>query len=134
MTSTNTRSTPTPTSAADFAFPQGAILDNFRNMLDASQKLFRGWAAINSEMVEFTGQQLKQNADVWTHARSLDEALKAQSDVAKTVVAQYFDAAGKVMKIGTEAINESCATLQKGQNTNGIDASGAKAAKTAAAA
>jgi selenocysteine lyase/cysteine desulfurase len=134
MTSTNTRSTPTPSSAADFAFPQAVVLDNFRNMLDAGQNLFRGWAAINSEMVDFASQQLKQNAEAWSQTHSLDETLKAQTEAARAAIAQYFDAAGKLMTISTQAITESCATLQKGQSKNGVDASGAKAPKTAAAA
>lgn len=134
MTSTNTRNTPTPSAAFDFAFPQGAVLDNFRHMLDASQDLARGWAAINSELVELASQHMKRNVELWSHARSLDDTLKAQGEAAKAAIAQYFDAAGRLMQIGTKAITESCATIQKHHGTNGIDASGPKAPQTAAAA
>lgn len=129
MTSTSTRSTPT---SADIAFPHA--VDNFRNVLEAGQDLFRGWAAIHSEVTKFATQQLKQSAEAWTHTRSLDDALKAQSEIAQSAFARYFETAEKVMKIGNQAFSESYATLQKIQTANGTDASGAKAPKTAAAA
>lgn len=128
MTSTDTRSTPTPSTAADFAFPHAAVLDNFRNMLDAGSGLFRGWTAINSEIVDFASQQIRQNVEIWAHPRTLDDTLKAQADAAQAAIAQYFDAAGKLMTISTQAITESCATLQKSQSTNGAAKAASKAA------
>ena len=86
-------------------------------LFHAGNKWFENWAAVGSELLEFSRARLDRNLEVSkaiARSSSLDQAIDLQADYARSIVRDYFAEASKLADLGTRAMLESLTVWQSG--------------------
>lgn len=84
-------------------------------LIHAGNKWFENWAAVSSELLEFSRARLDRNLEVSkaiARSSSLDQAIDLQADYARSVVRDYFAEASKLADLGTRAMLETLSMWQ----------------------
>jgi hypothetical protein len=82
---------------------------NLEQFFHAGSKVMDHWRQVSDELCEFGKSLLKRNMEVGhkvTRCGSVDEALEAQTDFARTMVQDYIAESGKLAEMSTRAIFE----------------------------
>ena len=82
---------------------------NLEQFFQAGTKVMDHWRQMSDELCEFGKSRLKLNIEVGhkvTRCGSVDEALEAQTDFARTTVRDYIAESGKLAEMSTRAIFE----------------------------
>ena len=91
-------------------------------LIHAGNKWFENWAAVGSELLEFSRARLDRNLEVSkaiARSSSIDEAMDLQADYARSIVRDYFAEASKLADLGTRCMLESLTIWQptvRGEN------------------
>ena len=84
-------------------------------IFQVGNKWFENWAAVGSELLEFSRARLDRNLEVSkaiARSSSLDQAIDLQADYARSIVRDYFAEASKLADLGTRAMLESLTMWQ----------------------
>jgi hypothetical protein len=85
-------------------------LSGLEPLLHAGNKWFENWAAMGSELLEFSRARIDRNLEVSkaiARSSSIDEAMDLQADYARSIVRDYFAEASKLADLGTRCMLES---------------------------
>jgi hypothetical protein len=97
------------------AFDPSQALNGLEPLLQVGNKLFENWAAMGSELLEFSRARIDRNLEVGkaiARSSSLDEAMDLQADYARSIVRDYFAEASKLADLGTRCMMESWSAWQ----------------------
>jgi hypothetical protein len=92
-------------------------------LLHAGNKWFENWAAVGSELLEFSRSRLDRNLEVSkaiARSSTLDEAIDLQADYARSIVRDYFAEASKLADLGTRAMLESMSVWQPSARSEAV--------------
>ena len=88
---------------------------NLESFFQAGNKFLDSWRVVSDELLEFGKSRLTRNIEMGrkvTQSASLDQALEAQADFARSAMQDYISETGKLAELGTRAIVESFSAWQ----------------------
>lgn len=111
------------------------LVATFEPFFEAGSKLLENWRVVSSEILEFGKTRLSRNLEATQRvARSstLDQAIEAQADFARSMMQDYIAEAGKLADLSTRAIFGSLSTLQaeRRQMRRGVEGVAASSERT----
>ncbi len=83
---------------------------NLEPFFQAGTKALDTWRVVSEELLEFGKSRLTRNIEMSrkvTESPSLDKALEAQADFARTMMQDYIAETGKLAELGTRAMAET---------------------------
>ncbi len=104
----------------------------FEPFYEAGSKLLENWRVVNSEFLEFGKTRLSHNLEATQRvARSstLEQAIEAQADFARSMMQDYIAEAGKLADLSTRAIF-SALQAERRQMRRGMESLAASAERT----
>jgi Phasin protein len=97
------------------AFDPSQALSGIEPLLNASNKWFENWVAMQSELLEFSRNRLDRNLEISkaiARCGSIDETMDLHADYTRSTVRDYFTEAGKLADLGTRAMLETLSMWQ----------------------
>ncbi len=97
------------------AFDPSQALSGIEPLLNASNKWFENWVAMQSELLEFSRSRLDRNLEISkaiARCGSIDETMDLHADYTRSTVRDYFAEAGKLADLGTRAMLETLTMWQ----------------------
>ncbi|HKF73778.1 MAG TPA: phasin family protein [Stellaceae bacterium] len=82
---------------------------NLEPFFQAGTKALDAWRVVSEELLEFGKARLTRNMEMSRkvcECGSLDKALEAQADFARTMMQDYIAETGKLAELGTRAVTE----------------------------
>ena len=104
----------------------GAALASLEPLFQASNRLFEGWMAVSTEMLEFGKNRFDRGLEISkaiAQSTSLTEAIDLQATYTRSIMQDYVSEAQKIADLGTRSLLDSFSTLQ--QQTRDKQAGGA---------
>jgi hypothetical protein len=101
--------------AREAAF-SGAPLPSFEPLIQAGNRLFEGWMAMSTEMLEFGKNRFDRGLEIskaMAQSTSLNEAIDLQATYTRSIVQDYVSEAQKIADLGTRSLLDSFSTLQQ---------------------
>jgi len=92
-----------------------AQLPDLDPLFRASNRLFEGWMAVGTEMLEFGKNRLDQNIEMGkaiAQTTSLKEAMDIQTKFTRSFLEDYLNEANKLADLGTRSLLDSLTTWQ----------------------
>ena len=83
---------------------------NLEPFFQAGTKALDSWRVMSEELLEFGKSRLSRNMEMSrkvTEAPSLDKAIEAQADFARSMMQDYIAETGKLAELGTRAVAET---------------------------
>ena len=83
---------------------------NLEPFFQAGTKALDSWRMVSEELLEFGKSRLSRNMEMSrkvTEAPSLDKAIEAQADFARSMMQDYIAETGKLAELSTRAISET---------------------------
>jgi len=83
---------------------------NLESFFQASTKALDSWRVMSEELLEFGKARLTRNIEMSrkvTESPSLEKALEAQADFARTMMQDYIAETGKLTELGTRAMADA---------------------------
>jgi hypothetical protein len=85
---------------------------NLEPFFHAGSKFLDTWRVVSDELLEFGKSRLTRNIEMGrkvTQSASLDQAIEAQADFARSMMQDYIAETGKLAELGTRAMVDSFA-------------------------
>jgi hypothetical protein len=85
-------------------------------LLQASNRLFEGWMAVNNEILEFGKTRFDRSLEIskaMAQSTSLSEAIDLQANYTRSIVNDYVNEAHKIVDLGARSLLDSFTTLQQ---------------------
>ena len=104
-TSTDERSAQSP-----FGFDPAQFAGNLEPFFVAGSRFVENWRKTSEELLEFGKARLNRNIEIGrrvAHSASLQEAMEAQSEFARTMMQDYVAETSKLVELGNRAISET---------------------------
>src|SRR5690348_14798850 len=95
---------------------RAAALTTFDPFFQAGNRLFEGWMAVGSEMLEFGKSRFDRGIEMSkaiAQSSSVNEALDLQATYTRSLVQDYVSEAQKIADLGTRSLLDSFTTLQQ---------------------
>ena len=92
------------------AFDPASFAANLEPFFQASTKALDCWRVVSEELLEFGKARLSRGMEMSrrvTESPSLDKAIEAQADFARTMMQDYIAETGKLAELGTRAVAET---------------------------
>jgi len=87
-------------------------------LLRASNRLFEGWMAVGTEILEFGKNRLDQNIEMGkaiAQTTSLKEAMDIQTKFTRSFLEDYLNEANKLADLGTRSLLDSFSSWQQAE-------------------
>lgn len=100
------------------AFPgmdPAQFANNLQPMFQAGTRMLEHWRVVSEELMEFGRTRLTKNIEVGrkvAQSTSIDQAIEAQAEFARTAMQDYIAESNKLAELGTRALFGSLAFLQ----------------------
>jgi hypothetical protein len=97
-------------SEATHALDPTSFAANLEPFFHAGTKLLDSWRVVSDELLEFGKARLSRSIEMGrrvTQSASLDQAIEAQADFARSTMQDYIAETGKLAELGTRALVES---------------------------
>ena len=102
------------------AFPgmdPAQFANNLQPMFQAGTRMLEHWRVVSEELMEFGRTRLTKNIEVGrkvAQSTSIDQAIEAQAEFARTAMQDYIAESNKLAELGTRALFGSLSFLQPG--------------------
>ncbi|HTZ78221.1 MAG TPA: phasin family protein [Stellaceae bacterium] len=112
---------------------------SFEPLFHAGNRMLETWRVVSEELMEFGKSRLTRNIEVGrkvARCGSLDEAIEAQADYARSTMQDYIAESSKIAELSTRALFESLSAWQpekRASSTNGSPAEEAHSEERVAA-
>lgn len=103
---------------------------NLEPLFNAGTRMLESWRVVSEELMEFGKSRLTRNIEIGrkvAHSSSLDEAMEAQADFARSLMQDYFAESSKIAELSTRALFDSLSAWQVEKKAAGHAANGAEA-------
>ncbi len=103
---------------------------NLEPLFSAGTRMMESWRVVSEELMEFSKSRLTRGIEVGrkvAHSTSIDEAMEAQAEFARSLMQDYIAEGSKIAELSTRALFDSFSALQPekkaaGRGTNGTEA------------
>jgi len=88
---------------------------NFESMFQAGTKMLDHWRVVSEELMEFGRSRLTKSMEVGrkvAQSASIDQAIEAQAEYARTTMQDYIAESSKLAELGTRALFGSLSAWQ----------------------
>ncbi len=88
---------------------------NLEPLFHAGTRMLESWRVVSEELMQFGKSRLTRNIEVGrkvAHSTSLDEAMEAQADYARSLMQDYFAETSKIAELSTRALFDSLSAWQ----------------------
>jgi len=102
-------------------------------MFSAGNRMLESWRVVSEELMEFGKSRLTRNIEVGrkvARCASLDEAMEAQADYARSMMQDYIAESSKIAELGTKALFESLSAWQPEKKAGSRATNGSEAAES----
>jgi hypothetical protein len=92
------------------ALDPASFAANLEPFFQAGAKALDSWRVVSEELLEFGKARLTRNIEMSrkvTESPSLDKAIEAQADFARSMMQDYIAETGKLAELGTRAMAET---------------------------
>ena len=106
---------------------------NLEPIFNAGTRMLENWRVLSEELMEFGKSRLTRNIEVGrkvAHSASLDEAIEAQADFARSLMQDYIAESNKIAELSTRVLFDSLSALQPEKKSGSRASNGAEATES----